>query len=57
MQPFVRQLQQFDYNNRNGVFSMWSVPRSYLEDILDDPVSCQMSVEVYAEGYEDNLSP
>jgi hypothetical protein len=23
------------------VFSTWSVPRSFLEDSLDDPVSCQ----------------
>jgi hypothetical protein len=32
MQPVARQLQQFEYNNRNGDVSLWSVPRSYFED-------------------------
>jgi hypothetical protein len=30
--PVARQLQQFDYNNGNGVFSMWSVPRGYKKE-------------------------
>jgi hypothetical protein len=43
MQPIARQLQQLDYNNGNGVFSMWSVLSSYLEDNWGDPVSCQLT--------------
>jgi hypothetical protein len=37
MQPVARQLQQLDYNNFNGMFSMESVLRSYLEDNWVDP--------------------
>jgi hypothetical protein len=35
MQAVARQPQQLDYNTGNGKFSMWSVPRSYLEDHWD----------------------
>jgi hypothetical protein len=29
-----------------GVFSSWSVPRSYVEDNWGDPVSCQLNVSL-----------
>jgi hypothetical protein len=31
-----RQLQQLDYNNGSGVFSIWSVPRYYEQDSLKE---------------------
>jgi hypothetical protein len=46
MQPTARQLQKLDYNNGDGVFSMWSIPRSYLDDNWDDPVSIQLKVSL-----------
>jgi hypothetical protein len=36
-----------------GVFSTWSVPRSYLEDNWGDPVSCQLRVEFLTGGCKD----
>jgi hypothetical protein len=30
--PAARQLQHLDYNNGNGMFSMWFVPRCYEQD-------------------------
>jgi hypothetical protein len=46
MQPVARQLQHLHFNNGNGVSSIWSVPRRYLEDNWGDPVfgSCQLTV-------------
>jgi hypothetical protein len=32
-------LQQLGYNNGNGVFSMWSVPRYYEQDSLKQSVT------------------
>jgi hypothetical protein len=29
-----------------GVFSIWSVPRSYLEDNWGDPVSCVLKISL-----------
>jgi hypothetical protein len=46
------QLQQLDYNNENGMFSVWSVPRNYLEDNWSHPVSCQLRVKFCTRGCE-----
>jgi hypothetical protein len=43
MQPVAIQLQQLNYNNGNGVFSVWSMARGYVEDNWGDPVSCQLT--------------
>jgi hypothetical protein len=52
MQPVARQLQQMDYNIGNGMFSMWSVPKSYLEDNWGDPVSSNLKVRLWREDKE-----
>jgi hypothetical protein len=46
VQPLARQLQQLDYNNGNGVFSMYFVPRSYRKYNWDDADSGQLKVSL-----------
>jgi hypothetical protein len=35
-----------------GVFSMWSMPRSYLENNQGDPFRAQLKVSLWREDYE-----
>jgi hypothetical protein len=39
MQPITRQLQRLDDNNGNGIYSMRSVTRKYLDNNWGDPIS------------------
>jgi hypothetical protein len=49
--PVARQLQQLDYNNGNGVFSLWPVSRCYEQDSLKPRV--QLRVEFCKGGCEE----
>jgi hypothetical protein len=37
-------MQPLDYNNGNGVFSMWSVPRCYNQDSLEHNSECNCNI-------------
>jgi hypothetical protein len=43
--PLLSSCNSWTTTLETAVFSMWSVPRSYLEDNWGDPVSCQLSVD------------
>jgi hypothetical protein len=50
--PLVGSCNSWTTTMQMGVFSMCSMPRTYLEDNWGDPVSCQLNISLRREDYE-----